>query len=162
MKKTKMDNKGFSLVELIIVIAIMAILVAIIGSQLVPYIEKSRISKDLSTLDTVYSSLQTTIADWSVNNTPKPLDPAVSYSAVGTGLGDTGTTLQTSFEELVGIKNTEIAGRLASKAAANGGTVAVTCYYNPTTGEIAVIAGKLAVSNIQGSSSDGSWTAKTS
>ena len=42
----KLDNKGFSLVELIIVIAIMAILVGVVGTQVIPYIEKSRQSKD--------------------------------------------------------------------------------------------------------------------
>ena len=36
------NNKGFSLVELIIVIAIMAILVGVIAPQLILYIEKSR------------------------------------------------------------------------------------------------------------------------
>ena len=41
-KNEKKDNKGFSLVELIIVIAIMAILVGIVGTQVLPYIDKSR------------------------------------------------------------------------------------------------------------------------
>lgn len=64
MKKEikKMDNKGFSLVELIIVIAIMAILVGIIGSQVVPYIEKSRVSKDKSYIDTLYQAWQSAVA----------------------------------------------------------------------------------------------------
>lgn len=42
----KKDNNGFSLVELIIVIAIMAILVGIVGTQVIPYINKSRAAKD--------------------------------------------------------------------------------------------------------------------
>ena len=46
----KLDNKGFSLVELIIVIAIMAILVGVVGTQVIPYIEKSRRSKDQQVL----------------------------------------------------------------------------------------------------------------
>ena len=50
MEKRKLDNKGFSLVELIIVIAIMAILVGIVGSQVVPYLEKSRKAKDIQIL----------------------------------------------------------------------------------------------------------------
>ena len=50
MKKKKANNKGFSLVELIIVIAIMAILVGVVGSQVVPYLEKSRKSKDIQIL----------------------------------------------------------------------------------------------------------------
>ncbi len=56
MKKNG-KNKGFSLVELIIVIAIMAILVAIMTPILIRYIEKSKISADLKMLDAVYVSL---------------------------------------------------------------------------------------------------------
>ncbi len=40
-------NKGFSLVELIIVMAIMAILTGIVGTQVVPYINKAKEAKDL-------------------------------------------------------------------------------------------------------------------
>ena len=42
----KLNNKGFSLVELIIVIAIMAILVGVVGTQVIPYLENSRKAKD--------------------------------------------------------------------------------------------------------------------
>ena len=42
----KLNNKGFSLVELIIVIAIMAILVGVVGTQVIPYLESSRKAKD--------------------------------------------------------------------------------------------------------------------
>lgn len=49
-KNEKKDNKGFSLVELIIVIAIMAILVGIVGTQVLPYINKSRNAKDIQKL----------------------------------------------------------------------------------------------------------------
>ena len=43
----KKSNKGFSLVELIIVIAIMAILAAAIAPALIRYIDKSRKADDL-------------------------------------------------------------------------------------------------------------------
>lgn len=40
------SNRGFSLVELIIVIAIMAVLIGLLAPQYVKYVEKSRISVD--------------------------------------------------------------------------------------------------------------------
>lgn len=59
MKEKKANNKGFSLVELIIVIAIMAILVGIVGTQVIPYLNKSKESKDLQLLNS-YSTAAVT------------------------------------------------------------------------------------------------------
>ena len=52
-KNEKKYNKGFSLVELIIVIAIMAILVGIVGTQVLPYINKSKVAKDHQVLNSI-------------------------------------------------------------------------------------------------------------
>lgn len=59
----KKGKKGFSMIELIIVIAIMAILVALIGTQLIPYLEKSREKRDMSTLDTCKTAFESVVAD---------------------------------------------------------------------------------------------------
>ena len=53
-----MKNKGFSLVELIVVIAIMAILVGVAVPVYTSYIEKSQISKDKQTVSEVAHALQ--------------------------------------------------------------------------------------------------------
>ena len=49
-KKLICDDKGFSLVELIIVIAIMAILIGVVGTQVIPYMNNAKRAKDLQIL----------------------------------------------------------------------------------------------------------------
>ena len=60
---TKKDNKGFSLVELIIVITIMAVLTAIMAPQFLKYVERSRIARDATNISTVVRAVQTSLAD---------------------------------------------------------------------------------------------------
>lgn len=50
-------NKGFSLVELIIVIAIMAILAMVIAPAIIRYIEKSREATDIDACDEVFRAM---------------------------------------------------------------------------------------------------------
>ena len=57
------NNKGFSLVELIIVIAIMAILVGVMAPQLIKYIEKSNVSADTQLADSIQTACVTAMMD---------------------------------------------------------------------------------------------------
>ena len=59
----KKNNKGFSLVELIIVIAIMAILAGALAPALIKYINKSRRSTDVQNADSLRTALQTALSD---------------------------------------------------------------------------------------------------
>lgn len=61
--KKEMNNKGFSLVELIIVIAIMVILIAVLAPQYLRYVEKSRVASDQNTIVEYINALQTIAAD---------------------------------------------------------------------------------------------------
>ena len=60
------NNKGFSLVELIIVIAIMAILVGVMAPQLIKYIEKTNVSSDTQLCDSIKTAITTAMMDPSV------------------------------------------------------------------------------------------------
>lgn len=69
LNNKKKDNKGFSLVELIIVVAIMAILVGLLAPQYIKYVEKSRKSSDATNLSEMVNAVQVYAAD-SDNNLP--------------------------------------------------------------------------------------------
>lgn len=65
--KKEMNNKGFSLVELIIVIAIMVILIAVLAPQYLRYVEKSRVASDQNTIVEYINAMQTIASDPEIN-----------------------------------------------------------------------------------------------
>ena len=70
LNNKKKDNKGFSLVELIIVVAIMAILVGLLAPQYIKYVEKSRKSADASNLSEMVNALQVYAGDSDADDLP--------------------------------------------------------------------------------------------
>lgn len=63
MREKKMNNKGFSLVELIIVVAIMAVLIAVLAPTYMRYVERSKRTADASSLDQLISALNVIASD---------------------------------------------------------------------------------------------------
>lgn len=64
LKNTKKkNNKGFSLVELIVVIAIMAVLMAVLAPAMLRYVEKSRVQKDASAVSEAANAAELALAD---------------------------------------------------------------------------------------------------
>ena len=62
LREQKLDNKGFSLVELIIVIAIMAVLIGVLAQQYQSYAEKSRYQTDATMIDNVKNAIEVAIS----------------------------------------------------------------------------------------------------
>ena len=64
--KKELNNKGFSLIELIIVVAIMAVLIGVLAPQYLKYVEKSRQSADLASYESIISAIETYATDPSI------------------------------------------------------------------------------------------------
>ncbi len=114
----KLNNKGFSLVELIIVIAIMAILVGVVGTQVIPYLEKSRQGKDMqifSAWNTAGMSAYSMNADKAESTQDVIItvqDAAINVKNAASGAGNTSDgekAILSTFEELTGLKNASTA-----------------------------------------------------
>lgn len=61
-KKGK-QNWGFSAIELLIALTVIVILVAVVGLQLLPYVEKTKQTSDQHLLDTVLHAYQTALSE---------------------------------------------------------------------------------------------------
>ena len=61
MKKT--NNQGFSLVELIIVIAIMAVLIGVLAPQFIKYVERGRTQRDASAVEELRNAVEIALSE---------------------------------------------------------------------------------------------------
>lgn len=72
--KFNLNKKGFSLVEIVVVIAIVVVLLAVLAPTVLTYTEKSRIQKDESAMDEICNVAQLALAD------SETFDEVFSYS----------------------------------------------------------------------------------
>lgn len=68
------QNKGFSLIELMVILAIMVVLLAMLAPSLLRYVENSRMQKDESAMDEVCHGVLLALSDSEI------FDEAVSYA----------------------------------------------------------------------------------
>lgn len=123
----KMNNKGFSLIELIIVIAIMAILVAIIAPNLTKYLGKSKKKTDSKNADEIAQQLQTAITDYETDNGELCADTKnvkLKWSATGAANDTTGSTVAPP--DFLKIVNDNITNSTKSKENGNFATATIS------------------------------------
>lgn len=142
------EEKGFSLVELIIVMAIMAILVGVVASQVIPYMEKSRQSKDQQQLSSLCTDIVSAISQADTD----PGDIATELSAVGNGAGSWGKVLEglrsadgTTDKSLADIES-DVAGKLKSKLAGTSPKI----YVKRSSGVVTVFVGDASGKSVGG------------
>lgn len=125
------NNKGFSLVELIIVIAIMAILVGVMAPQLIKYIEKANASADAQLADTVHSAVIDAALDPEVATDATVSIPSSAEIVTGSAWTSTGDVFQKAVCEILGVTST---AQLSSSLKSNGAsTISVSISGNNVT-----------------------------
>lgn len=68
-KMRKKNNKGFSLVELIVVVLIMGIIAVALAPQIMKWVQTSRENTDKNQIATIKATAQTAVAEWMEKNT---------------------------------------------------------------------------------------------
>lgn len=106
MKKfAKKNNKGFSLVELIVVVLIMAIIAVALAPQVMKWVNNARISADVTSYDSMISTVQLAYTNETVYSTCKDETYTVKIDTSGTTVtGASGShvdTLKTEMTKLV-------------------------------------------------------------
>lgn len=121
------DNKGFSLVELIIVIAIMAILIGIVGMNVIPQINNARKATDAQVLSAMISEameVYTQVAQGSgtYTITVPNTNGQLANCTVTDGSGATATEMTNAYNELA-----RLATRKLKSDAGKGLAITITC-----------------------------------
>ena len=86
-EQKSLTNKGFSLVELIIVVAIMAVLIGVLAPQYLRYVEKTRLQRDNTGISDFANVLKIAATEEKVNSVIAAAGASgVPYSFSGTPL----------------------------------------------------------------------------
>ena len=141
MKKMRKNNKGFTLVELIIVVAIIAVLSAVVAPQYLKYVEKSKISTDMDTAAAIEQAVNVLCADGTIAASATEVT-YVTWDVDGNGLSGTGETNVEAITGNIGKAVSNKAVDVAFKVKwASDGTPTVTADPDYTTWDDPAAAG---------------------
>lgn len=137
-KQKRLGNKGFSLVELIVVIAIMAVLVGVLAPVLIKNVEKSKESTDIQNLDTLRGAVTTAMSNEEVYDevTATYTSGSVSFT-LGSGASASLTTISSTYSKLYSELSETIQSDIKMKSkAAKDGTLQVVINNGKVTVEV--------------------------
>lgn len=77
------NQEGFSLVELIIVIAIMAVLIGLLAPQYLRFVNRAKVNTDLQNATQIADAINGTIADEGISSLSSPLSGAGGDAVAG-------------------------------------------------------------------------------
>lgn len=132
MKTTK---KGFTLIELIVVIAIIGVLAAILVPTMLGYVKKSKISSANTTASSVYKAINTALVEMDEEGNTVG-SGTISFASGGTASADSilgDSTAQSAFNSKMQTYFADIVKLKDGQASIEGGTcIAVACTTDST------------------------------
>lgn len=137
--KNRMNNNGFSLVELIVVIAIMAILVGVLAPSVLGQIDKAKQAKDKQAIDSIASAVAIAWADQDLNADKPTAGGAISIGVTvtdkagkSTPAGTPNSTFVGAIQNMVGWTEVQMESNMYKK------NPSIKTEVNATTGKVTV------------------------
>lgn len=135
--KKQKNNKGFSLVELIVVIAIMAVLVGVLAPQLIKYVEKSREATDIQNADSIATAVKAYFADKEGlgGNITVKISPSGNMTATPGGTVPTGATAAVGDDVLSALNDAGFPTATTNLKGTKWGTAGISIIYDIDNGK---------------------------